>query len=120
MSCSRTTHRLYVPSLSLQEAALAEANGAAGAPDREPIYNREALAEALEDIAWPAGVSWTEAQAVTSAEPTAIADVEDDLTRELAFYNQASRGTPSHHLSLRPCKTARTKMIAAITGHGLA
>ena len=31
-------------------------------------------------------------QAIDSAEATAIDDVEDDLSRELAFYNQVSRG----------------------------
>ena len=72
-----------------QARAEAEEEAAAAAPEREPIYNKEALAEALEDIAWPAGVSWVEAQAVYSAEATEIADVEDDLSRELAFYNQA-------------------------------
>ena len=73
---------------ALAEAAEEEAAAAAGAPEREPINNKEALAEALEDIAWPADVSWVEAQAVFSEEATAIADVEDDLSRELAFYNQ--------------------------------
>ena len=46
------------------------------------------MAEALEDIAWPETISWVEAQAVLCAEATEIADVEDDLSRELAFYNQ--------------------------------
>lgn len=71
-----------------QARAEAEEEAAAAAPEREPIYNHEALAEALEDIVWPATISWVEAQAVYSTEATAIADVEDDLSRELAFYNQ--------------------------------
>ena len=35
-----------------------------------------------------------EAQAVLCAEATEIADVEDDLSRELAFYNQARNSVP--------------------------
>ena len=50
-------------SLSSQEAVLANASAPGhAAEDREPINNVEALEEALEDIAWPADVSWLEAQ----------------------------------------------------------
>ena len=68
-----------------QAAALAAAGSKA---QRPRINNAEALEEALEEIAWPAEAPWDEAQAVTSQTPTHVANVDDDLERELAFYNQ--------------------------------
>lgn len=47
--------------------------------------------EALEEIAWPEDVPWDEGQAVTAEDPTVVQDVDDDLGRELAFYNQVLR-----------------------------
>ena len=44
--------------------------------------------EALEEIAWPEDLPWDEAQAVVGEAPTAVQNVDDDLERELAFYNQ--------------------------------
>lgn len=55
---------------------------------RPPIYNHEALHEKLEDIAWTEEVRWDETLAITAREVDPIEDVEDDLSRELSFYNQ--------------------------------
>lgn len=59
---------------------------------RPAIYNTEAIHDKLEDIGWVEEAAWEEAMALTSAEPVALANAEDDLERELAFYNQARGG----------------------------
>lgn len=69
-------------------AGAGDANGAAPAK-RKPIYDVEGLHDKLEDIAWADDAPWEEAQAITGDAPTQVDDVEDDLGRELAFYNQA-------------------------------
>eukprot|EP00887_Chlorella_sp_A99_P000133 scaffold16.g133.t1 len=58
--------------------------------EREPIYNTDAMHDKLEDIGWTDQAAWEETLALTSAAPTEVANVDDDLERELAFYNQAS------------------------------
>eukprot|EP00884_Botryococcus_braunii_P000296 jgi/Botrbrau1/10267/Bobra.0140s0020.2 len=55
---------------------------------RPKIYNADALHDKLEDISWPQGREWLEAQALTLDAPP-IDDIEDDLARELSFYTQA-------------------------------
>ncbi|KAF6251220.1 eukaryotic rRNA processing [Scenedesmus sp. NREL 46B-D3] len=80
-----------------------EAGAAAGQQGaRRHIYNADALHqnmmgnalhEKLEDIAWLEEQAWEEGLVVTSREPTQVADVDDDLARELAFYNQALSAT---------------------------
>lgn len=62
---------------------------ATGGRKRQVIYNIDALHEKLEDIGWTTEVVWDETLAVTSEQPTVVGNVEDDLARELAFYNQA-------------------------------
>ena len=77
--------------LCSQEAAvaLAEAEAAPAAEDeRQSIYNTDAMHDKLEDISWTAEQPWIETQVITHAEPTEVANVDDDLARELAFYNQ--------------------------------
>ncbi len=59
-----------------------------GAPLREAIYNVDALHDKLEDIAWSEEQPWEESLALTGAAPTVVSNPEDDLERELAFYNQ--------------------------------
>ncbi len=59
---------------------------------RKPIYNVDAIHDKLEDIAWTEEQAWEETQAVTGEEPTQVDNVEDDLGRELAFYNQVRTG----------------------------
>jgi len=74
-----------------QEAAvaLAEAEAApAEAEERQTIYNTEALHDKLEDISWTIEQPWVETQVITHAEATQVDSVDDDLARELAFYNQ--------------------------------
>lgn len=63
-------------------------SGRNGRPVREPIYNIDALHDKLEDIAWE-NVDWSETQAITASEPIQVENIDDDLARELAFYNQA-------------------------------
>jgi hypothetical protein len=63
--------------------------GPAGGPAaRKPIYNVDGLHEKLEDIAWDEEHGWEEAQVVAGEAPTEVDNIDDDLGRELAFYNQ--------------------------------
>lgn len=57
---------------------------------RLTINNTVALTAALKRFALPISkLPFSEHQSVTTAEPVVIADVSDDLTRELAFYAQS-------------------------------
>lgn len=53
-------------------------------------------------MAWPEDLPWDEAQAVTAEVPTVVENVDDDLERELAFYNQVGSEYHDdvHHLLL--------------------
>ena len=42
-----------------------------------------------EQIALPTNIPWSETQSITSSKPVVVADPDDDLTREVAFYDQA-------------------------------
>lgn len=65
---------------------------------RLTINNTTALTAALKRISLPyKSLSFAEHQSVTTSEPVTVADVSDDLNRELAFYAQ----------SLSAVKTAR-------------
>jgi rRNA-processing protein EBP2 len=56
---------------------------------RLTINNTAALTAAVNRIQLPySKLAFSEHQAITGEEPTEIADVEDDLSRELAFYKQ--------------------------------
>jgi hypothetical protein len=57
-------------------------------PDRDPIYDTEAMHEKIEDFGWSDVVPWEETLALTGDDPTQVENVDDDLARELAFYNQ--------------------------------
>ena len=83
-----------------QEAAvaLAEAEAAPAQEERQTIYNTDALHDKLEDISWSTEHSWVETLVVTHAEPTQVDNVDDDLARELAFYNQVG-STPASFAS---------------------
>lgn len=48
----------------------------------------DGLLEKLEDISWLDEQPWREGLVLTAATPTVVEDVDDDLERELAFYNQ--------------------------------
>ncbi|KAF2723630.1 Ebp2-domain-containing protein [Polychaeton citri CBS 116435] len=67
---------------------------------RLTINNTAALTRSLKSFSLPPNTPFAAAQAVTSAEPVTIPDVEDDLNRELAFYKQ----------SLDAVKEARAKL----------
>ena len=88
----------------LQEAALdqmrheqalqeSDALPSTGAPDgkRSAIYNAEALHDALEDLQQSGDLEeWENAQTITAGPVEAVEDADDDLTRELSFYNQVA------------------------------
>uniref|UniRef100_A0A7S0RRS0 rRNA-processing protein EBP2 n=1 Tax=Chlamydomonas leiostraca TaxID=1034604 RepID=A0A7S0RRS0_9CHLO len=63
--------------------------GGSKRPEREPIYDVEAMHEKLEDIGWADEATWEETQAITHDDPKQVEDVDDDISRELSFYNQA-------------------------------
>lgn len=73
-----------------QEAAVALAEAEAAEGQRQSIYNTDALHDKLEDISWTTEQPWVETQVITHAEPTVVDNVDDDLARELAFYNQVT------------------------------
>jgi rRNA-processing protein EBP2 len=56
---------------------------------RLTINNTAALQRSLKSFALPATLPFSAVQSVTSENPIVIADVEDDLNRELAFYRQS-------------------------------
>lgn len=56
---------------------------------RLTINNTAALTRSLKSFALPSTLPFSAVQSVTSAEPVVIADVDDDLNRELAFYRQS-------------------------------
>ncbi|KAG8631412.1 hypothetical protein KVT40_000552 [Elsinoe batatas] len=56
---------------------------------RLTINNTAALTKAYKSIALPASLPFSATQAVVSSAATTIADIEDDLGRELAFYKQS-------------------------------
>jgi rRNA-processing protein EBP2 len=56
---------------------------------RLTINNTTALSKAYRSIAASTSTSFAAHQTVTSSEPVAIKDVNDDLSRELAFYKQS-------------------------------
>lgn len=57
-------------------------------PEREPIYDTEAMHEKLEDFGWSDIVPWEETLVISGTDPAQVENVDDDLARELAFYNQ--------------------------------
>ena len=56
---------------------------------RLTINNTTALTKALKSIVLPSDLPFSAHQSITTSEPVAISDVNDDLTRELAFYKQS-------------------------------
>ncbi|KAL7751406.1 rRNA-processing protein EBP2 [Sorochytrium milnesiophthora] len=56
----------------------------------KPILNNKSeLLQLLEGIRYPSELPFVECISVTSSDPVTIAEVENDLERELAFHNQA-------------------------------
>ena len=98
-TCSPAHSKLKEAPLLSQETAvaLAEAEAAPAAEqERQNIYNTDALHDKLEDISWSAEQPWVETQVITQPEATAVDNVDDDLARELAFYNQVPRSSMQH------------------------
>ncbi|KMZ72604.1 putative rRNA-processing protein EBP2 [Zostera marina] len=60
-------------------------------PSKKAIYNREGLLECLEEIRWPEDVKWIHKLTIDHVQDQDI-DVNDDITREMAFYTQALEG----------------------------
>ncbi|XP_059666996.1 probable rRNA-processing protein EBP2 homolog [Cornus florida] len=61
-------------------------------PSKTSIYNRDGLLDKLDDIRWPENVEWIHKLSIDIDREQEV-DVNDDLTRELAFYTQALEGT---------------------------
>ncbi|GJJ73596.1 rRNA-processing protein EBP2 [Entomortierella parvispora] len=53
------------------------------------VNNEPALRRLCEQIALPTDIPWSETQSITSSVPVHVVDPDDDLNREVAFYNQA-------------------------------
>jgi len=69
---------------------------------RLTINNTTSLTRALESFALPLStLAFSEHQSITTSAPTEIADVEDDLSRELAFYAQSLSAAKEARLALR-------------------
>lgn len=78
-------------SATVQEAAVALAHAEeeqATSTERKTIYNADALHDKLEEISWVSEQPWVESQVITQVTSTEVENVDDDLARELAFYNQ--------------------------------
>ncbi|KAF2734137.1 Ebp2-domain-containing protein [Polyplosphaeria fusca] len=87
--------------LSDIESLASEDKGDVIPHQRLTINNTAALTSALKRIELPySKLAFSEYQSIASDEPTEIPDVEDDLAREQAFYNQ----------SLQAVKDARVKL----------
>ncbi|KAI3712565.1 hypothetical protein L1987_71124 [Smallanthus sonchifolius] len=61
-------------------------------PSKTAIYNKEGILDTLADISWPEDVEWMHKLSLDVEQEQEV-DVNDDLTRELAFYTQALDGT---------------------------
>ncbi|XP_061997191.1 probable rRNA-processing protein EBP2 homolog [Rosa rugosa] len=61
-------------------------------PAQNATYNRDGLLEKLGDMSWPENAKWVD-RLTLDIEQEQPVDVNDDLTRELAFYTQALNGT---------------------------
>ncbi|KAG0367923.1 eukaryotic rRNA processing [Gamsiella multidivaricata] len=56
---------------------------------RVTVNNEPALKRLREQIALPTNIPWSETQSITSTQSINVSDPDDDLNREVAFYNQA-------------------------------
>ncbi|PON78123.1 Eukaryotic rRNA processing [Parasponia andersonii] len=61
-------------------------------PSKNAIYNTDGILDKLGDISWPENVGWIHKLSIDIDQEQQV-DVNDDLARELAFYNQALEGT---------------------------
>eukprot|EP01026_Neomeris_dumetosa_P061913 TRINITY_DN5850_c1_g1_i1.p1 TRINITY_DN5850_c1_g1~~TRINITY_DN5850_c1_g1_i1.p1 ORF type:complete len:293 (-),score=62.48 TRINITY_DN5850_c1_g1_i1:174-1052(-) len=78
----------------LEEAALASIQqDQTNVEDRPPRYEVEALHDKLEDFGWSTEVPWEETLVITNEQVDHVNNADDDLERELSFYNQALEAT---------------------------
>lgn len=61
-------------------------------PSKNAIYDTDGILDKLGDISFPGNVGWIHRLSVDIDQEQEV-DVNDDLARELAFYNQALEGT---------------------------
>ncbi|KAL5570027.1 hypothetical protein UlMin_026602 [Ulmus minor] len=61
-------------------------------PSKNAIYNTDGLLDKLGDISFPDNAGWMHKLSIDIDQEQQV-DVNDDLARELAFYNQALEGT---------------------------
>ncbi|KAL6131903.1 hypothetical protein ACLB2K_070276 [Fragaria x ananassa] len=61
-------------------------------PSQNATYNKDGLLEKLADMSWPENAKWIDKLTLDIDQEQPV-DVNDDLTRELAFYTQALNGT---------------------------
>lgn len=61
-------------------------------PSKNAIYNADGLLDKLGDISWPENAGWIHKLSLDIDQEKEV-DVNDDLSRELAFYTQALQGT---------------------------
>ncbi|KAI9887832.1 MAG: rRNA-processing protein and EBNA1-binding protein ebp2 [Watsoniomyces obsoletus] len=69
---------------------------------RLTINNRPALLKSLRSIALPLSkLTFSEHQSITTSSPVQIEDINDDLSRELAFYKQSLESVQAARTSLK-------------------
>ncbi|WBW73616.1 rRNA processing protein Ebp2 [Schizosaccharomyces osmophilus] len=73
------------------------------------LNNTIALESIYEKLKYPDNISIVENQAVTTKEPVVVENVEDDLTRELAFYKQGVDGVKAAFEQLEKHKVPITR-----------
>ncbi|CAN1842664.1 Probable rRNA-processing protein EBP2 homolog [Linum perenne] len=61
-------------------------------PSKDAVFNRDGLNDKLQEISWPETVPWIHKLSLDINQEQPV-DVNDDLTREMAFYTQALEGT---------------------------
>ncbi|KAL8529054.1 hypothetical protein ACS0TY_006500 [Phlomoides rotata] len=60
-------------------------------PSKTAVYNKDGLLDKLADISWPENVDWLH-KLTLDIEQEQKVDVNDDITREAAFFTQALEG----------------------------
>ncbi|EPX70533.1 rRNA processing protein Ebp2 [Schizosaccharomyces octosporus yFS286] len=73
------------------------------------LNNTIALESIYEKIKYPDNISFVENQAITTNEPVVVENVEDDLTRELAFYKQGVESVKAAFVQLEKHKVPITR-----------
>lgn len=53
--------------------------GGSKRPEREPIYDVDAMHEKLEDFGWTDGAGWEETQVISHEDPAQVGSVNDAL-----------------------------------------